>query len=261
MTIEELKYDVSYPPNYERYYFVSSDTYTFSYISAFYNSGSSNPIVGGGILGGIVAIPLVLGFNKYVAYAVLFGIAGVFITIISGITFSSIIIAARELIVDLFASTKEEYDQNLQEIKASRENKKVKKKNSKKFMEIAEQSDVIDYAEQLNFELDDEEDEPEEEDSEEDKELTKKNLRKLINRRCVAGDSDEQEEQSLELEHNTIEEDEEGNVAYVLQGDDALPDAFQRRAYLIIERELMQQEMQQDENGNQTESYHHIASP
>ena len=35
MTVEELKYDISYPPNYERYYSFTSDTYTFSYISAF----------------------------------------------------------------------------------------------------------------------------------------------------------------------------------------------------------------------------------
>ena len=72
----------------------------FSYISAFYKAGSSNPIMGGGILGGIIAIPLYLGFNLPVAYAVLIGITAIFAIIISGVTFSSLIIATKELIVD-----------------------------------------------------------------------------------------------------------------------------------------------------------------
>ena len=35
MTIEELKYDISFPPTYERYYFISNQSYNFEYISAF----------------------------------------------------------------------------------------------------------------------------------------------------------------------------------------------------------------------------------
>ncbi|MBQ9314461.1 MAG: DNA translocase FtsK [Clostridia bacterium] len=193
----------------------------FSYIVAFYKAGSAKPMLGGGIIGGIIAIPLYLGFNKYVAYAVLVGITVIFSIIISGVTFSSLIIAAKELIVDLFSSTKEDYEQNahnIQELRPNRKKKKVRKGNSEKFRQIAEQAEIIDDAEQLNFELDDDEEleeteteELEEIDEEEleEREEKKKNLRKLINRRAVADEEEDNTPENLELEHNTIEEDEQ----------------------------------------------------
>mgnify|MGYP007102062183 CR=1 FL=1 len=101
----------------------------FSYIKAFYEAGATKPtMVGGGILGGIVAIPLCLGFNLTVAYTVLIGLTVVFAIIISGVTFSSIIIAAKELIVDLFSATKDDYERNAQDIQAMRTAKKKKKR-------------------------------------------------------------------------------------------------------------------------------------
>lgn len=189
-----------------------------SYISAFYKAGSSKPMVGGGILGGIIAIPLYLGFNKYVAYTVLLGVAAIFTIIISGVTFSSLIIALKELIVELFNATKEDYKQNaydIQEMKTTRR-KKTRKCNSDKFRQIAEQTEIIDDAEQLNFELEDDEQEDdeelEEETVEEEEETKQKNekLRKLINKKATAEEDDEEAEE-IELEHNTIEEDEQYN--------------------------------------------------
>ena len=81
----------------------------------------------------------------------------------------------------------------------------------------------------------------------------------------VAGEVETEEGQVVMQEvanpYTKGEEQEQGNVAHIFQRDDALPDAFQRRAYLIIYRELSQQEMQQNENSNKTKAHHHIASP
>ena len=190
-----------------------------SYIVSFYKAGSSNPMLGGGILGGIIAIPLYLGFNKYVAYAVLIGITAIFAIIISGVTFSSLIVAAKELIIDLFSSTKEDYEQNAQNIQElrPRKKKKARKGNSERFKQIAEQAEIIDDAEQLNFELEDDDDEYEDEEELEEtdveelaeKEEKKKNLRKLINRKAISDEEEDNVPEDLDLEHNTIEEDEQ----------------------------------------------------
>jgi len=187
----------------------------FSYISAFYQAGSSSPMVGGGIIGGIIAIPLYLGFNKYVAYAVLIGVSVIFAIIISGVTFSSLIIAMKEMIVDLVSNTKDDYEQNaknIQELRTTRK-RKSKKGNSAKFRQLAEETELIDDAEQLNFALDDDEINEEEEIDEEEiaeREEKKKSLRRLINRKTMIEEEEEDNEaEDLELEHSTIEEDEQ----------------------------------------------------
>ena len=57
------------------------------------------------------------------------------------------------------------------------------------------------------------------------------------------------------------EEGEEGNVLDVLQRDDTLPDAAERRAYLIIYRKFVQQEVEQDEHGEATDGNNEVACP
>ena len=57
------------------------------------------------------------------------------------------------------------------------------------------------------------------------------------------------------------EEGEEGNVLDILQRDDTLPDAAERCAYLIVYRELVQQEVEQDEHGNATDGNDEVTCP
>lgn len=183
----------------------------FSYIKVFYDAGSNNPdIIGGGILGGIVAIPLFLGFNLPVAYAVLIGLTFVFFIIISGVTFSSLIIAAKELITELFTATKEDYEQNAQNIQELKRRKK--KMNNDRVRRMSENSKIINTVEQLNFDLDDDENDEVVEDEEEDEEEIEEkrnNLRKLINKKAIAENDEDEEVEDLEIEHSTIEEDEQ----------------------------------------------------
>lgn len=54
-------------------------------------------------------------------------------------------------------------------------------------------------------------------------------------------------------------EKEQRFVPYVAQGHNALPDAAERGAYLIIYTETAQQEMKQDEGGNATDGGDEIA--
>ena len=191
----------------------------FSYVKAFYEAGATKPnMIGGGIIGGMVAIPLCLGFNLTVAYAVLIGLTVVFAIIISGVTFSSLIIALKELIAELINSTKENYERNAKSIQEIRPTKKkaknVKKGNSELFKQLAEDDEIIDDAEQLNFELDDDEDDESQEENdeadsdEEEVDTHEKNekLRRLINRKALEED---EEVDNLELEHSMIEEDEQ----------------------------------------------------
>ncbi len=196
-----------------------------SYISAFYKAGAggignSKEIIGGGILGGIVAIPLYIGFNKYVAYAILIGIVAIITMVITGVTISSIVIAIKETMSDMVEATKNEYAENAQSAKAKKEAKK-----NDKFKQIEEQTEVISDAEQLGFELDDDEEEEYTEDEEigEEEELeyeedeideehieAKKNIKQLMKKqKYIEEETDEDEEEDLDLEHGAIEEYEE----------------------------------------------------
>lgn len=171
----------------------------------------------GGVLGGIIAIPLYLWFNKQVAYAVLIGLVALSAMLITGITISAIIIAAQELMSEMVTETKREYVENTRAVVK----KKKTSRNSEKFRQIAAQTEIISDAEQLNFDLgDDEEEEEVEEVTEEDteiKEKRKKNIKKLMNKKkyveeIIEDDAEEEVEEEdgevedLELDHNVIEE-------------------------------------------------------
>ena len=190
----------------------------FSYISAFYSAGANHEgMIGGGILGGIIAFPLYLWFNKTVAYAVLIGLVALSSMLITGITISTIIIATQELMSEMVTETKKEYIENTRAVVSN--NKKKTKRNSEKFRQIAMQTEIISDAEQLNFDLDDD-DEVEEEEVQEVKEKRKKNIKKLIDKRkqleeILPDDEEEEEEEAVEddgevedldLDHNMIEE-------------------------------------------------------
>ena len=135
----------------DRYSVIPSGTEgLFSYIVAFYKAGANHEeMIGGGVLGGIISIPLYLWFNKYVAYAILIGLVTVSSMLITGITLSTIIIAAQELISEMLSESKKEYVEN--SVSLRRPSKKKLSRNSDKFRQIAEQTEVISDAEQLNY--------------------------------------------------------------------------------------------------------------
>ena len=183
----------------------------FSYISAFYSAGANQDgMIGGGVLGGVISIPLYLWFNKQVAYAVLIGLVALSAMLITGITISAIIIAIQELMSEMVTETKKEYAENSRVVK-----KKKTTRNSDKFKQIAMQTEIISDAEQLNFDLGDDEDEEVEEGTDEEvveeKEKTKKNIKKLMSKKKYAEEEEDEEEEceeveDLELDHNMIEE-------------------------------------------------------
>jgi S-DNA-T family DNA segregation ATPase FtsK/SpoIIIE len=167
----------------------------FDYITSFYNSGVNS--VGGGVLGGIISAPISESFNDNVAYIVLIGIVAVATIFITGITISSIIIGLKERISSLIEMTRKDY----------REIQKQKRKSSEKFKNIVSQSEIIEAAEQLNFELEEEDDK---EDSEEDKKVvseeTKKSIKELFNKKKLQEEEVVSKAEELKLDHNTIEE-------------------------------------------------------
>ncbi len=203
----------------DRYSVIPSGTEgLFSYIVAFYKAGANHEeMIGGGVLGGIISIPLYLWFNKYVAYAILIGLVTVSSMLITGITLSTIIIAAQELISEMLSESKKEYVEN--SVSLRRPSKKKLSRNSDKFRQIAEQTEVISDAEQLNFDLDDDEEEEEEtgdnevleeedEEAVEAKEQTKKNIKQLLGKKKQVEEIEEETAEDIDLDHSTLEEDE-----------------------------------------------------
>lgn len=166
----------------------------FGYIEAFYKSGVQG--IGGGVLGGIVAIPIASGFNDIVAYSVLIALITLMTVVITGITMSSIIIGIRDGLATFIQGTREDY----------KKAHSVSRKNSEKFKRIMSQAEIVEEAEQLSFDLDDE---PETKSNitDEKKEQTKKNIKELFIKKKQEEEENEAEE--LILEHNTIEEYEE----------------------------------------------------
>ena len=175
-------------------------------IDGLYKLGTEN--VGGGLFGAVLAAPLIEGFNKPVAYVVIIGLIIVTTIFVTGITISSIIIGIKDGVCDWIEEHRSE--------RIRIQNKQ--RRSTEKFKKIMEQSDIIEAAEQLNFDLgDDEEEEAEEEIEEEDieeeeitdeeKEETKKKVKELFSKRKKVEEDNEPEE--LNLSHNTIEEYEE----------------------------------------------------
>lgn len=181
------------------------------YIGAFYKAGSMTEMIGGGVLGGVVAIPLYLWLNGAAAYAILISFVVFSTMIITGITISAIVVAVQELFYEMFIATKEEYVSNA---KAARNNARRKPvvRNSEKFKQIAEQTEVINGAEQLGFDLDEDEEDDEELTPEEieEKEESREKLKKFMGRQKKNQEDDEDDEaEELELDHTTVEEYEE----------------------------------------------------
>ena len=204
----------------------------FDCIGTLYNIGTEGQ--GGGLFGALLAVPLIEGFGSLVAKVILICLILVITILVTGITFSSIIIGMKDWIYEMIVANKAEY-QTIREknIKAS----KKSAKNSEKFKKIMSQTDIIEAAEQLNFELEDDEeyediDESEETEIEEDeeytddsesteydedeeieteeseeKEETKKKVKELFSKKKKVAEDNEPEE--LDLTHNTIEEYEE----------------------------------------------------
>ena len=202
----------------------------FECIKAFYTSGASmSPaMIGGGVIGGIMAIPISGWFNDLVAKVILWGLATFSTMIITGITISAIVVAIQELFAEMMDATKKEYANNVIEFRKAQNNVgSGKTRNSQKFKDIVDQTEVVEAAEQLNFDLDDTGDgEEEEEETEEDeleelkkeKAKTKNNIKELFSKKKKQVEEEEEQEETegeeeaneeLDLEHNTVEEYEE----------------------------------------------------
>lgn len=172
------------------------------YIILFYKSGVEG--IGGGVLGGIIAIPLAFGFNNTVAYVILIAAIAIMTIIITGITISSIIVGLKDGIVNIIERKKKEYNNA----------KTSKRKTSDKFKKIIEQTNIIEEAEQLSFELEEDDDteetkkDMEEEKIDEQKEQTKKNIKDLFSKKNKLKEEDNIPEE-LNLEHNNTFEYEE----------------------------------------------------
>ena len=154
----------------DRYSVIPSGTEgLFSYIVAFYKAGANHEeMIGGGVLGGIISIPLYLWFNKYVAYAILIGLVTVSSMLITGITLSTIIIAAQELISEMLSESKKEYVET-------------------------DDNEVL---------------EEEDEEAVEAKEQTKKNIKQLLGKKKQVEEIEEEAAEDIDLDHSTLEEDE-----------------------------------------------------
>lgn len=179
-------------------------------LDAMYKLGTQN--IGGGLFGAILAIPLIEGFNKAVAYVIVIGLIVVTTVYVTGITVSSIIVGIRDGICEMIETHKSE--------KINIQNKQ--RRNTDKFKKIMSQTDIVEAAEQLNFDLGDDEEEEEETEEEqadeeseeaieeevsEGKEETKKKVKELFSKKKKVEEDNEAEE--LNLGHSTIEEYEE----------------------------------------------------
>lgn len=176
-------------------------------LDAMYKLGTQN--IGGGLFGAILATPLIEGFNKAVAYVIVIGLIVVTTVYVTGITVSSIIVGIRDGICEMIETHKNE--------KINIQNKQ--RRNTDKFKKIMSQTDIVEAAEQLNFDLGDDEEEeeeteeeqPDEEENEEveeevseEKEETKKKVKELFSKKKKVEEDNEAEE--LNLGHSTIEE-------------------------------------------------------
>lgn len=179
---------------------------------------------GGGLLGAILAVPLIEGFGTLIAKVITICLILVITVLVTGITFSSIIIGMKDWICEMVAANRNEYE-SIRARNAKPQKNNTRAKNSEKFKKIMAQTDIIEAAEQLNFELEDDEEEAQEEEEveeieedveeeieeiEEDteKEETKKKVKELFSKKKKSEEEDNTPEE-LNLTHNTIEEYEE----------------------------------------------------
>ena len=203
---------------------------------------------GGGFFGALLSVPLIQGFNMVVAKVILIAVIAVITFLVTGIAFSTIIVGIHDWFANMFEMNKAEIESKKERERARREEyieyeEKPNKKNkhSEKFKQIMSQTDIIEAAEQLNFDLDDDEEYEEVEDEEveeiyedggeyeeeieeiekveqpkkkkvikivdEEKEATKQKVKELFSKKKPVKEDNKPEE--LNLGHNTIEEYEE----------------------------------------------------
>ena len=199
---------------------------------------------GGGLLGALVAVPLVQGFNMTVAEVIIIAVIAVITFLVTGIAFSTIIVGIHDWFANMFEMNREEVEarakKRVRYEEYEEEERPNKKTRSNKFKQIMAQTDIVEAAEQLNFDLGDEEEyeeeyeeteEYEEEDDsddledeeieeiiekpkkkvikivDEEKEATKKKVKELFSKKKPVKEDNTPEE--LNLGHNTIEEYEE----------------------------------------------------
>ena len=134
-----------------------------SYITLWCKMGVEG--IGGGLIGSSIAYLLRLCVGMIATKVILWTIAAILVSVMTGITFSAIIIAIKDSISDMYEAAKNEYS----ELNSRPQQKKTKKKgNSERFKKIVAQNDIYEAAEQLNFDLDDDDDDEYNEDDESD---------------------------------------------------------------------------------------------
>lgn len=147
----------------------------FDYIAKWYELGISG--VGGGVIGSAIAYFCNFCIGILATRILLWSIAIIIFSITTGITFSAIVIAIKDVLSQLIEAVKKEYIM-----------KKKYKNNSDKFKKIVSQAEIIEAAEQLNFELEDDEEEKEEAEEEkekklEEKEQAKQNIKEIFSKK------------------------------------------------------------------------------
>jgi len=197
---------------------------------------------GGGLFGALLAVPLIQGFNMTVAEVIITAVIVVITFLVTGIAFSTIIEGIHDWLVNMVEMNKADVEAKRERVRYQEEiEEKPSRKNrhSEKFREIMSQTDVIEAAEQLNFDLGDDEEYEEEteevEDAEEEyeeeyeeeeiieappkkknkqikivdeeKEATKQKVKELFSKKKPVKEDNKPE--VLNLGHNTIEEYEE----------------------------------------------------
>ena len=204
---------------------------------------STMPDAGGGLIGAIVAVPLIEGFNVIVARVILITVLVIITFLVTGIAFSSIIMGIRGIISSIGEKSKEgvqeiatkihnrrldyeeEYEEDEEESyeqEQIEEPEPPRKVRNKKFAEIMEQTAVVESGQQLQIEdidLSDYEEESEPEEVEELKEepedegpeileppRRKLKLQKELNSKKLEQVEEKNEAEVLNLEHNQIEE-------------------------------------------------------
>ncbi len=161
--------------------------------------------VGGGLVGSAIVHFLNLCCGMTVTKVILWGMTIIMLSIITGITFSAIIVAIKDSLADLIEVTKKECAP------------KNRYKNSEKFKKMLAQTERLEAAEQLSLDLDeeeeivDEEEQIEDEENEEEleevleeKKQTKENIKQLFSKKKQESEKEEKEE--LDIEHNALEE-------------------------------------------------------
>ena len=169
----------------------------FDYIAKWYELGISG--VGGGVIGSAIAYFCNFCIGILATRILLWSIAIIIFSITTGITFSAIVIAIKDVLSQLIEAVKKEYIM-----------KKKYKNNSDKFKKIVSQAEIIEAAEQLNFELEDDEEEKEEAEEEkekklEEKEQAKQNIKEIFSKKKEE-EKKENEAEVLNIEHNVVEE-------------------------------------------------------